>query len=66
MLSVNRRRQALSFCFDSVVIVVLSAHTLADSFLFEHLAIILVLILPSLIGMENQTSSIWYGFKGLI
>ena len=32
----------------------LSGHTLPDAFLFQHFLIVLVLILPSLIGMKNQ------------
>ena len=46
--------------------VAFSAHILTDTFLLEHLAIMLVLILPSLVGMENQTRSIRYGFKSFI
>ena len=94
-MSVQSRRQALKFCLNSAVVVVieigdefslevanrfkilkieqftlemakeilhdcviqtvgLSAHALANTFLFEHSLVLLVLVVPTLIGMKNE------------
>ena len=37
-----------------------SGHALFDAFLFQHFLIVLVLILPSLIGMKNQICIVRY------
>ena len=98
MLSVNCRRQALQFCLDPAVVVVIQicnefllevlhgtellqiqqltfeqpeeifyhsivqtvpfpAHALSDALLAEHPLILLVLVLPALVRMENQVCS---------
>ena len=94
----NRRRQALQFCLDPAVVVVIQicnefllevfhglkflqvqqfaleqpkeifyhsivqtvpfpAHALPDAFLSEHALVLLVLILPALVRMENEVCS---------
>ena len=99
LLYTSCRRQALQFCLDPAVVVViqicnefqfevfhglkflqvqqfaleqpeevfyhrivqtvsLAAHTLANTFLPEHLLVLFVLVLPALIGMENEVCSI--------
>ena len=98
LLPVNCRRQALQFCLDPAVVVVIQicnefllevfhglkflqvqqfaleqpkeifyhsivqtvpfpAHALLDAFLSEHALVLLVLILPALVRMENEVCS---------
>ena len=42
------------------------AHALLYALLLEHPLVLLVLVLPALVRMENQTGSIRYLLKGLI
>ena len=103
----NCRRQALQFCLDPAVVVVIQiynellfevfhglkflqvqqfaleqpkeilyhsvvqtvafpAHALLNTFLLEHSLILLVLVLPALVRMKDQPSSIRYLLKSLI
>ena len=43
-----------------------AAHALLDPFPPEHALVLLVLVLPALIRMENQPCSIWYSLKRLL
>ena len=47
----KRQVQAVSF----------AAHTLPNAFCVEHTLVLLVLVLPALVGVENETCPIWYG-----
>ena len=44
--------------------VALATHTLADTLGLEHPLVLLVLVLPSLIGVKNQFGIVWYLCKG--
>ena len=44
--------------------VTLSAHTLPDTLVFQHLLILSVLVVPSLVRMKNQPCPIWNCLKG--
>ena len=36
-----------------------AAHALSDTLLFEHSLVLLVLVLPALVRVENQIRSVW-------
>ena len=42
------------------------AHALPDAFLLGHPLVLLALVLPALIGMQNQIDSVWYLLKSFI
>ena len=42
-----------------------AAHALPDALTFEHTLVLLVLVVPALVRMEDQLRSVWYGFKSL-
>ena len=54
------------FYYSIVQTVTFPAHALPDAFLLEHLLILLVLVLPALVRMENQVGSIRYFLKSLV
>ena len=59
--------QAKKVFHDSIVqTVTFPTHALPDAFLSEHSLILLVLVLPALVGMENQVGSIRYLLKSLV
>ena len=43
-----------------------SSHALTDTLFLEHPLILLVLVLPALVRMENQIGSVRYLFKSLV
>ena len=49
------------FCYCIVQAVFFAAHTLSNAFCVEHTLVLLVLVLPSLVGVKNETCPIWYG-----
>ncbi len=54
------------FCDCIVQAVSFSAHTLPDTFCLEHLLVLLVLVLPALVRVENQSGTIRYGCKSFV
>ena len=54
------------FSYRVVQTVSFPAHALPDSFCFEHTLIQLVLVLPALVGVENETCPIRYGCKSFV
>ena len=46
--------------------VAFATHALPDALTFEHALVLLVLVLPALVRVENQLRSVWYGFKSLV
>ena len=53
------------FCHCVVQTVALPSHALPDALAFQHPLILLVLVLPSLVRVENQSCSIRNRLKGL-
>lgn len=51
-------------CHCIVQAVPFAAHTLPDAFCFEHPLVLLVLVLPALVGVKDQSGSIRYRCKG--
>lgn len=45
--------------------IALAAHALANALRFQHLLVLLVLVLPALVGMEDEIGTARYGFKGV-
>ena len=63
------------FCFEQaeevlhhgiVQAVAFPAHALPDALVFQHLLVMLVLVLPALIGMKNQSRTVWDCVKSFL
>ena len=63
------------FCFEQaeevlhhgiVQAVAFPAHALPDALVFQHLLVMLVLVLPALIGMKNQSRTVWDRVKSFL
>ncbi len=63
-LAFKQAEEVLCHCI--VQTVSFATHTLPDAFSFEHTLVQLVLVLPALVGMENETCPIWYGCKSFV
>ena len=60
-LTFEQTEEILHHCI--VQTVTLSAHTLPDTLVFQHLLILCVLVVPSLVRMKNQPCPIWNCLK---
>ena len=54
------------FCHCIVQTVSFATHTLPDAFCIEHTLVQLVLVLPALVRVENETYPVWYGCKSFV
>ena len=54
------------FSYRVVQAVSFPAHALPDPLCFEHALVQLVLVLPALVGVENETCPIRYGCKSFV
>ena len=48
-----------------VITVSFAAHTLLDTFVCQHLHILIVPVMPTLVGMKQQVCIVWNFCKGL-
>ena len=53
------------FCYSIIQAIAFAAHALPDAFLAKHLRVLFVLVLPALVGMQDQLTSIRDLFKNL-